>query len=135
MGDTLPLPRFEQWNPISRKKKAISLEKYYGITIEKDIAGNMLWINSPEQIDEKDWSGIKLLASAVLLHESVVVDPDIRGGVPVIRGTRISLSQLLTEISDGETVAGFADEYDIDGDTIRRFFEGLAIHLDRSFPK
>jgi len=131
----VPLPRFEEWNEIKGQSQNYALMKDYGISVEKIGDEFSFQFVGAELIDDEKWLALRLLVSATLLHESVVVDPDIRGGVPVLRGTRISLSQILIEISDGETVGGFADEYDIDDKMIKHFLEGLSIHLDRSFAK
>lgn len=66
-----------------------------------------------------------------LLRESVTVDPEVRGGVPVLKDTRFPLSRILAELAAGASITQLAEDYEIDEKTIRSFLEGLAIHLDR----
>ena len=70
-----------------------------------------------------------------MLHESVEVDPEKRGGVPVLRGTRLTLAQLLAEIADGRHVVEIASDFEIDLEMAKRFLEGLSLSLDRPFDR
>jgi len=65
------------------------------------------------------------------LNECIDVDANLRGGIPVVKGTRFPVSQLLAEIADSELLSGLALEFSLDGEVIRRLLEGLSICLDR----
>jgi uncharacterized protein (DUF433 family) len=44
-------------------------------------------------------------------ESSIVLDPAILGGKPVVRGTRISVELLLRKLSEGASVADLLDAY------------------------
>ena len=44
-------------------------------------------------------------------HDVLSNDPDVLGGTPVFRGTRVPVRVLLEHLSDGGTVASFLDDY------------------------
>lgn len=44
-------------------------------------------------------------------RDLIVSDPDIMGGTPVIRGTRITAQAILGRIEAGDTIAGILDDY------------------------
>lgn len=62
--------------------------------------------------------------------ESMKADKDVRGGRIVIEGTRMTVAQLLTEISEGMTVSEFADDYDYDEEKIVKVIEELATEFE-----
>lgn len=66
----------------------------------------------------------------VMLRDTVVIDPDIRNGVPVLKGTRFTIPQLFAEIADGRSVDQLARAFSLDVEQIRDFLHGLANHLD-----
>jgi len=58
---------------------------------------------------------------------------EIRGGVPVLKGSRIPVAKILAELGEDMTLSEIAEDYNINIQQARRFIEGLAILLDRSF--
>lgn len=78
-----------------------------------------------------DWLADRVLSATRMLRESVAVDPFVRSGVPVLRGTRFTVSQLLGELADGRSVGELAEDFDLDLEQIKEFLYGLAIHMDR----
>ena len=45
-------------------------------------------------------------------HESIIVkDPDILGGTPVFRGTRVPVQNLIDYLTTGETIDTFLDDF------------------------
>jgi len=44
-------------------------------------------------------------------NEIVVRDPDVLGGTPVFRGTRVPLQALLDYIEGGQTIDEFLDDF------------------------
>ena len=51
-------------------------------------------------------------ASSVNLgHEVIVKDPDVLGGTPVFRGTRVPFQALLDYLEGGETLDEFIDDF------------------------
>ncbi|MGA2032134.1 MAG: DUF433 domain-containing protein [Thermoguttaceae bacterium] len=71
-----------------------------------------------------------LLRALRQLSHALDVDPDIRSGVPVLRGTRIPVSQILVELADDERLSEVADDLEIDRDLIATSLHGIASLLD-----
>ena len=44
-------------------------------------------------------------------HSTIVRDPDILGGVPVFKGTRVPVQTLLDYFSDGQSLDEFLDDF------------------------
>ncbi len=84
-------------------------------------------------ITHEEWIVQRLRHAVDILHESVEIDPSRRGGVPVLKGTRVAVAQILAEIADDAKVSEIADDLDLNEETIVKFLEGIAIHLDRPF--
>ena len=59
--------------------------------------------------------------------EAVVVDPMIRSGQPVLKGTRMPISIILAELADGGSVDTLAEDRDLDKEMLKELLEGLAI--------
>ena len=68
-----------------------------------------------------------------MLSESVDVDAQRRGGRPVLKDTRFKVSQLLAQISEGDSVEDLVRELGLDDATIRTFLRALSIILDRPY--
>jgi uncharacterized protein (DUF433 family) len=46
-----------------------------------------------------------------MMAESVIRDPDILGGMPVFRGTRVPVQNLIDYLITGETLDAFLDDF------------------------
>jgi uncharacterized protein (DUF433 family) len=68
------------------------------------------------------------------LQNSVEFDPNRRGGVPVLKGTRFTVAQTLAELADSAGVPEVASEFDLDEETIRRLLYGLALLAEKPPP-
>lgn len=75
----------------------------------------------------------RLSVAMRLLSKSVEIDPDVRSGLPVVRGTRIAVSRIFAEIADDYRLSEIADNLDIDHDMLKDLIEGVSIRLDRPF--
>ena len=64
------------------------------------------------------------------LTETVYVGQDMRGGVPVFKGTRYPVSSLLAELTEGGTLKELSEDYDLDVDVIKKVVGSLSILLD-----
>ncbi len=84
-----------------------------------------------EDLLDEVWMTNRLRLSAQQLREVVTIDPDIRGGVPVLSGTRISIAQIFIEISEGESIVEMSNEYGIGISVLKALFEGMATHFDQ----
>jgi uncharacterized protein (DUF433 family) len=78
---------------------------------------------------------LRLREAVVMLRNSVEIDPQKRGGVPVLKGTRITVARVIAELADDLSVSEIADDLDLDEMQIRCFLAGMAIHLDRPFAR
>ena len=81
----------------------------------------------------EEWIAERLRFSVMMLQDSVDISSEIRGGVPVIKGTRVPVSQVLAEIADDASVTEIADDLDLNPELIRKFIEFISINLDRPF--
>ena len=68
----------------------------------------------------------RLKSAIATLNAYVDVDPEIRGGVPVIRDTRIPLGLIFAEVRDSDYLKELADEFDLDHSELKNIFDGLA---------
>lgn len=67
------------------------------------------------------------------MHERIVRDPAILGGIPVIKGTRMPVKTILSCLADGMGAADVVREYDhITADDVRACVEYAAEHLSPS---
>ena len=74
---------------------------------------------------------VRLESALVMLSTCIDVDPEVRGGIPVLKDTRFPVARLLAEIGSGMTIQNVADEYDLDLNTIKVIFDGMAAYFDR----
>lgn len=138
--DRIPRPRFEPWERIIQKDAdAIDLPNTkakflvcLGASIDR--AGKGANFHAREY-EEKEWIAIRLWVSSVMLQECVSVDSKIRGGIPVLAGTRMTIAQLLAEVADGRSLSDISDSFDLDFEHLQKLFEGMAIQFDRPFLK
>jgi uncharacterized protein (DUF433 family) len=76
------------------------------------------------------WLTQRLLAAAQGLSSLVTLDPGIRGGVPVLRGTRFPLARLLAEIADGRSLNEIAEDHELPLDAVTELLSALASSLE-----
>jgi uncharacterized protein (DUF433 family) len=81
------------------------------------------------------WLAECVAAGFETLSVSITIDPDIRGGVPVMKGTRFTVAQALAELAETSGVTEFAEEFDIDPTVVRNMLGGLSLILHRSCTK
>lgn len=77
----------------------------------------------------------RLRFAAISLDATIEIDPHKRGGVPVIKGTRFTVAQLLGEVADGYNITQISDDLDLDVTQVKEIIHGFAIYLDRPFFK
>lgn len=65
------------------------------------------------------------------LGDCVERNPAKLGGVPVLKGTRISVAQILAELGEGQSAEEVADDFDLDVGLVKKLVQGLAVCLDR----
>jgi uncharacterized protein (DUF433 family) len=77
----------------------------------------------------------QLRQAMIQLHETIEVDPQMRTGKPVIRGTRLTVAQILAELAEGATLSEIAEDFDVDLEPLRKALEAMALYLDEPFPR
>lgn len=66
------------------------------------------------------------LSNKLAEMKSLEIDPDRRGGVPCLPGTRFTVAQVLAELADGDSVSELVDNLDLDEKSIKDFLNELA---------
>ena len=82
-------------------------------------------------LSNEEWLGYRARHAIIMLRECTETNPKKCGGVPVLRGTRFTLAQVLAELADGRDVREIADDFDLQIELLKGFLQGLAICLDR----
>ena len=57
------------------------------------------------------------------MNERVVIDPEIRHGKPIIRGTRVPVDRIVGGLASGMTIEEVMREYEVDQEDIQAAFE------------
>jgi len=65
----------------------------------------------------------------------VEIDPQRRGGVPVLKGTRVTVAEALGEVAESCDVREVADNFDLDLENLRCLLNGLSLLFNRPYPK
>ena len=81
----------------------------------------------------EEWLADRARYAISMLRDCTEVNPRKCGGVPVLKGTRFSLAQILAEIAEGKSVSELAEDFELQPALIKEFLEGMAIALDRPF--
>ena len=73
----------------------------------------------------------KIFRAREYLEDSVEINPNVRGGKLVLKGTRFPVSRLLSEISEGKySLREIANDYNLDFETVEKFIEALSFIYD-----
>ncbi len=65
----------------------------------------------------------------------IVKDPDILGGMPVFKGTRVPVKNLIDYLAAGETIDAFLDDFPtVERDQVIRFLEEAGAILAHENP-
>lgn len=67
------------------------------------------------------------------LSPYIDIDPDRRGGRPVLKGTRFKLVQLLETMAAGQSIREIATFYDLDRNALRWLVAALIRYFDQPF--
>ena len=76
----------------------------------REIRHEIIYWDRPKELWRPDdlWVAARVRYASLLLSESVEINRKVRGGVPVIRGTRIPLSRVLMELADDRSPSDLA---------------------------
>jgi len=69
------------------------------------------------------------------LREVVQINPRRWGGVPVLKGSRFTVSQALAELAQSSAVTELAENYDLNAENIREMLNGLSLILMQPMTK
>jgi uncharacterized protein (DUF433 family) len=89
-------------------------------------------MRAARSIADEEWMAERLRHASLLLRDSIEVDPNRRGGIPVLRGTHFTIAQMLQELAEGKSIPDIARRFRIDPAKMRQILESLAIYMDRS---
>jgi uncharacterized protein (DUF433 family) len=89
---------------------------------------------SVRRVELEQWFSECVFWAHEALRNSVEIDPNRRGGIPVLKGTRFTVGQTLAELADSAGVPEVASQFDLDEDVIRELLYGLALLADKSRP-
>jgi uncharacterized protein (DUF433 family) len=64
------------------------------------------------------------------LKKTMISDPGILGGLPVVKGTRFPVSQVLAELADDYKLSEIADSFDLDVEILRELLSGLSLQYE-----
>jgi uncharacterized protein (DUF433 family) len=84
-----------------------------------------------EGLRDEEWVAERAQHALLTLRDCVEVNAGKRGSIPVLRGTRFTLSQLFAEISEGRSLLEIAADFGLDLDQMKKFMESFSIHIDR----
>jgi uncharacterized protein (DUF433 family) len=87
------------------------------------------WLSGEERIHEQ------LRQASLALRHCVEINAKKLGGIPVLKGTRFSVAQVLSQIADGDTTDEVAENFELDHDQLTTLLHALAACLDRPFYK
>src|SRR6266568_885309 len=62
-----------------------------------------------------------------IAHYHVEVSMGRRGGVPVLRGTRVTVAEVLAEIADSSGVQEIADNFKLDAEQVKGVISALSL--------
>jgi uncharacterized protein (DUF433 family) len=85
----------------------------------------------PDCTDELHELAVRWRHAIQLLRASIDTDPKLRSGLPCIKGTRITASQVLAQLAEGDSISEIADDMSIDQEMLKSFLDALSIILDR----
>ena len=89
--------------------------------------GKLVWyspsIGSEPHIPDVILERVREAAGLGIVHDRIVVDPEIRGGEPVIRGTRVPITRVLDGLAGGMSMEEVCREYDVDIEDVRATLE------------
>ena len=65
------------------------------------------------------WLADRLEHASRELDDCVELNPEKLGGIPVLKGTRISVAQIMAEIGEGSSAAEVSADFDLDVALVR----------------
>jgi uncharacterized protein (DUF433 family) len=83
----------------------------------------------------RHWSLPDLIPGFMQYQQYIIRDPDICGGQPVLRGTRVSLRTVLASLAEGATVAEIMTDFPtLTDETVRAAIAFAAASAEEDLP-
>ncbi len=98
-----------------------------------DLSEHIDWTSAKNSAKSYEWYLQYELGGLAMLRKCVEVDPLRVRGVPVLRGTRFTVAQVLAELADTSGPDEVADSFELDSSLIREVIEGLSLMLNKPF--
>jgi uncharacterized protein (DUF433 family) len=78
----------------------------------------------------QQWDRERITLAAQLYWENVDVDKEVRGGIPVVKNSRISVGQIFAGLATDQRLSEVADEWDLDPSVLIGIVDAVAIFFD-----
>lgn len=131
MFDLIKKPLANEWRV--QQGKQVTRAAASDLTIKASWAGEMTSAGDRERLIE--WYFECILLGYDTLKEVVDINPKRRGGVPVLRGTRFTVSQTLAELANSSGVEEVAEQYHLDSQKVSDLLTGLSLIFMRPIEK
>jgi uncharacterized protein (DUF433 family) len=92
-------------------------------------------VSNLTSIHLSEWYIECALAGSQLWRAAVTIDPEIRGGRPVLIGTGFTVAQTLAELSESSGVSEVAENFQLEESKIRDVLDSLSLLFERSFSR
>ncbi len=66
------------------------------------------------------------------LPNCIEVSPDKRSGIPVLKGTRLPVAQIIAELAENQRLSKIVEDYELDEDLLVQLLQEISIHLNNS---
>lgn len=70
-----------------------------------------------------------------MTKEYIESSPTKLGGIPVLRGTRFSITQLLAELADSDIIEEIAEDFELDANQIKGGLHALSRYFYQQRPR
>jgi uncharacterized protein (DUF433 family) len=128
-------PRYEDWE-ITKPSGMIELVLKGQPEFIEEVNLDSWPVFIPREANEKlAWVEVRMWVGQSMLQDAIKINPQIRGGIPVLAGSRVTIAQIIGEIADGRSIDDLAESFDLDPTALQTLFQGLAINFDHSFLK
>jgi uncharacterized protein (DUF433 family) len=87
----------------------------------------------PSTLTADHYVVIRLESAIRDMRSCIDIDPMRAGGKPVLKGTRFTVAQVISQIAEGDTVDDLTENFRLDGGIIRCFLRALSVAFDRTY--
>ena len=120
------IPSREEWATVRGKWLPLRDSHFF---IESD----EFTLPAKEYLSRDELIREKVTHALTELRDCVVVSREIRGGIPVLKGTRMPISRILAELADDLSASQVGEDFELNTAEIQRFLGALSMYMDQSF--